>query len=60
MYAPHAHKLALLQGWELEQLEVVDPDTKDCDLEEIKHKWKVIGATALLRLTPTVYRAGKA
>ena len=40
----------ILQGWELERLEIVDPDTKDHNLEDIKSKWKVIGATALLRL----------
>ena len=41
------NNLVSAKGWEMEALEIVDPDTDEHDLPAMTQKWKDIGATAL-------------
>eukprot|EP00439_Symbiodinium_sp_Y106_P067095 s934_g11.t1 len=40
----------VIAGWELEQKEIVHPDTEDHDMDAIKQRWKDIGAQAMERI----------
>ena len=39
------------EGWELEEKEIVHPDTEEHDIEAIKLRWKDLGAQALECIT---------
>ncbi|CAE7639084.1 unnamed protein product [Symbiodinium sp. CCMP2592] len=43
----------VIAGWELEEKEIVHPDTEEHDVDAIKQRWKDIGAQAMERFAAT-------